>query len=100
MLEIADPYTLPKLKSIVGSIRGHETGRHHPSADVYRPLYARIIVTTIELVVHQITAAHDSTEQPIARARFEDELVAMFTRYLTAAPPAMNGTSAHGTLTV
>ncbi|RBQ18678.1 hypothetical protein DP939_19555 [Spongiactinospora rosea] len=42
MLKIADPYTLPKLKSVVGSIRGHETGRHHPSADVYRPLYARI----------------------------------------------------------
>ncbi|MGR6917698.1 TetR/AcrR family transcriptional regulator [[Actinomadura] parvosata] len=41
---------------------------------------ARIINATIELVVHQIVAEHE----PVDLRRLEDELVAMFTRYLTA----------------
>ncbi|AQZ61466.1 transcriptional regulator, TetR family [[Actinomadura] parvosata subsp. kistnae] len=41
---------------------------------------ARIINATIELVVHQVVAEHE----PIDLQRLEDELVAMFTRYLTA----------------
>jgi AcrR family transcriptional regulator len=43
---------------------------------------ARLVVSTIELVVHQLIAAPD----PIDLGRFENELVAMITRYLTAAP--------------
>ncbi|TDD92954.1 TetR/AcrR family transcriptional regulator [Actinomadura darangshiensis] len=43
---------------------------------------ARLVVATIELVVHRLAAAPD----PVDTRRFEDELVAMLTRYLTAAP--------------
>ncbi|MFC6885818.1 MULTISPECIES: TetR/AcrR family transcriptional regulator [Actinomadura] len=43
---------------------------------------ARLVVATVELVVHQLIAAPD----PIDVTRFENELVAMLTRYLTAAP--------------
>lgn len=43
---------------------------------------ARLVVATVELVVHQLIAAPD----PIDIPRFENELVAMLTRYLTAAP--------------
>ncbi|MFI6497831.1 TetR/AcrR family transcriptional regulator [Nonomuraea typhae] len=42
---------------------------------------ARLTVSTVKLVVHQLTAAPD----PIDIPRFENELVAMLTRYLTAA---------------
>ncbi|MEU7834472.1 MULTISPECIES: TetR/AcrR family transcriptional regulator [unclassified Nonomuraea] len=42
---------------------------------------ARIINASIELVVHQVIAEHE----PIDLKRLEDELVAMFTRYLTSA---------------
>ncbi|MFD9939543.1 TetR/AcrR family transcriptional regulator [Nonomuraea sp. NPDC059023] len=41
---------------------------------------ARLAVSTVELVVHQLIAAPD----PIDIPRFENELVAMLTRYLTA----------------
>ncbi|MFI7132637.1 TetR/AcrR family transcriptional regulator [Nonomuraea sp. NPDC050153] len=41
---------------------------------------ARILNATIELVVHQVIAEHE----PIDLKRLEDELVAMFTRYLTS----------------
>ncbi|WP_078309296.1 MULTISPECIES: TetR/AcrR family transcriptional regulator [unclassified Mycobacterium] len=41
---------------------------------------ARLVVTTIELVVHQMLSAPD----PAGIADFENELVAMLTRYLTA----------------
>jgi AcrR family transcriptional regulator len=41
---------------------------------------ARLVVSTVELVVHRLIAAPD----PIDIARFENELVAMLTRYLTA----------------
>jgi AcrR family transcriptional regulator len=40
---------------------------------------ARLVVSTVELVVHQLIAAPD----PIDVSRFENELVAMITRYLT-----------------
>ncbi|GAA1695885.1 TetR/AcrR family transcriptional regulator [Streptomyces yatensis] len=43
---------------------------------------ARLIVSTVELVVHVLIAAPDS----IDTTRLENELVAMLTRYLTAAP--------------
>ncbi|AQW55505.1 TetR/AcrR family transcriptional regulator [Streptomyces violaceusniger] len=43
---------------------------------------ARLIVSTIELVVHVLIAAPES----IDTTRLENELVAMLTRYLTAAP--------------
>ncbi|WP_020499707.1 TetR/AcrR family transcriptional regulator [Sciscionella marina] len=39
----------------------------------------RLVVSTIELVVHKVVAAPD----PIDIGRFEEELVAMLTRYLT-----------------
>ena len=45
---------------------------------------ARLVVTTVELVVHSLIAAPD----PIDVESFEDELVTMFTRYLRADPPA------------
>ncbi|MFI1379525.1 TetR/AcrR family transcriptional regulator [Embleya sp. NPDC020886] len=43
---------------------------------------ARLVVSTVERVVHHLIAAPD----PIDIPRFENELVAMLTRYLTAAP--------------
>ncbi|MDQ0815105.1 AcrR family transcriptional regulator [Streptomyces sp. B3I7] len=53
----------------------------HPDArvdDTY--VAARLIVATVELLVHQLTAAPD----PIEATRLETELVAMVTRYATA----------------
>lgn len=41
MLKAAEPYTLPGVKSIVASIKGHEVGLHKPG-DPYRPLYRTI----------------------------------------------------------
>lgn len=40
---------------------------------------ARLIVTTVELVIHQLVADHE----PVDAARLEDEMVAMLTRYVT-----------------
>lgn len=45
---------------------------------------ARLLVSTVELTVHHLIAAPDSVDS----TRFENELVAMLTRYLTAAPAA------------
>ncbi len=39
---------------------------------------ARLIVTTVELVIHQLVADHE----PVDHGRLEDELVAMLTRYV------------------
>ncbi|MEV6642522.1 TetR/AcrR family transcriptional regulator [Amycolatopsis sp. NPDC051371] len=39
---------------------------------------ARLIVTTVELVIHQLVADHE----PVDVGRLEDELVAMLTRYV------------------
>ncbi|MGP3943791.1 MULTISPECIES: TetR/AcrR family transcriptional regulator [Streptomyces] len=52
---------------------------------------ARLIVSTIELVVHVLIAAPDS----IDTTRLENELVAMLTRYLTAAPSGAKDAPAH-----
>ncbi|MBP8532587.1 TetR/AcrR family transcriptional regulator [Streptomyces sp. MK37H] len=43
---------------------------------------ARLVVSTVELIVHQLIAAPGS----IDTTRLENELVAMVTRYVTAAP--------------
>lgn len=45
---------------------------------------ARLVVSTVEFSVHHLIAAPD----PIDSTRFENELVAMLTRYLTGEPPA------------
>ncbi|WP_243788380.1 TetR/AcrR family transcriptional regulator [Saccharopolyspora gloriosae] len=45
---------------------------------------ARLVVSTVELVVHQLIAASD----PIDIPHFENELVAMLTRYLTGGNPS------------
>jgi AcrR family transcriptional regulator len=55
----------------------------HPEvrvADTY--LAARLVVATVELVVHQLIAEPD----PVDVRRLENELVAMLTSYLTAPP--------------
>ncbi|MFE0023457.1 TetR/AcrR family transcriptional regulator [Amycolatopsis sp. NPDC059021] len=43
---------------------------------------ARLIVSTVELTVHQLIAAPN----PVHIPRFEQELISMLTRYLTTAP--------------
>ncbi|MGW0889925.1 TetR/AcrR family transcriptional regulator [Saccharopolyspora sp. NPDC002578] len=53
----------------------------HPAVRVADPhTAARLVVSTVELVVHRLIAAAD----PIDIPSFENELVAMLTRYLTA----------------
>ncbi|MFB7653354.1 MULTISPECIES: TetR/AcrR family transcriptional regulator [unclassified Streptomyces] len=55
----------------------------HPEArvaDTYTA--ARLVVTTVEMVVHKIVASPD----PVDLRRFEDELVAMLHRYLVGGP--------------
>ncbi|MFE2374213.1 TetR/AcrR family transcriptional regulator [Streptomyces sp. NPDC059398] len=51
---------------------------------------ARLVVSTVELIVHQLIAAPDSIGVP----EFENELVAMLTRYLTAGPSGPTGETA------
>lgn len=56
---------------------------NHPQSrvdDVH--IAARLVVSTVELLVHQLVAAPD----PLDPARLENELVAMLTRYLTGGP--------------
>lgn len=48
---------------------------------------ARLVVSTVELLVHQLIAAPGS----IDTTRLENELVAMLTRYVTAAPGGADG---------
>lgn len=60
----------------------HELFAGHPEVRVADTHTAtRLVVSTIELVVHQLLAAPD----PVDTARLEDELVTMLTGYLTAA---------------
>ncbi|MFH8344370.1 TetR/AcrR family transcriptional regulator [Streptomyces sp. NPDC018045] len=60
----------------------HELFAHHPEVRVEDTYVAtRLVVTTIELTVHQLLAAPD----PVAATRLENELVAMLTGYLTTA---------------
>ncbi|GAA0590599.1 TetR/AcrR family transcriptional regulator [Kutzneria viridogrisea] len=55
----------------------------YPEVRVGNPqVAARIVVNTVELVVHKVIAGHE----PVDLGQFEEELVAMLTRYL--APPA------------
>lgn len=57
--------------------------RRHPEVRVDDTYTAtRLLVTTVELVIHQVIAAPD----PIDLRRFEDELVAMLHRYLSGPP--------------
>ncbi|MFI7320971.1 TetR/AcrR family transcriptional regulator [Streptomyces venezuelae] len=59
--------------------------RNHPEvrvADV--DIAARLVVSTVEMVVHKVMAGPGDVD----RARFEDELVTMLTRYLTGGPAA------------
>jgi Tetracyclin repressor-like, C-terminal domain len=82
----------PRSPGLVEKISRHEQEHvafvqellaHHPEVRV-EDLYvaARLVVTTVELVVHRLVAEPD----PIDVERLENELVAMITGYLTAAP--------------
>lgn len=68
----------------------------HPEVQVGDThIAARLVVSTIELLVHQLIAAPD----PIDIPQFENELVAMLTRYLTGGAGAlgdMGGVDAMG----
>ncbi|MGC7096008.1 TetR/AcrR family transcriptional regulator [Amycolatopsis lurida] len=58
----------------------HDLLARHPEVRVAdKETAARLVVSTVELVVHQLIAAPSS----IDTTRLENELVAMFTRYLT-----------------
>ncbi|WP_177164880.1 hypothetical protein [Streptomyces sp. 2112.3] len=62
---------------------------NHPESrvdDIH--IAARLVVSTVELLVHQLAAAPD----PLDPARLENELIAMVTRYLTGGPQG------HGTV--
>jgi AcrR family transcriptional regulator len=65
--------------------------RRHPEARVSDThTAARLVVSTVELVVHQLIAA----PEPIDIPQFENELVTMLTRYLTGGTVVPGGTSA------
>ncbi|GAA1937042.1 TetR/AcrR family transcriptional regulator [Streptomyces durmitorensis] len=79
----------PRSAELLAKVEAHETERFayieellakHPEVRVTDTYTAtRLLVTTVELVVHKVIAAPD----PIDVRRFEDELVAMLHRYLT-----------------
>ncbi|MEV0381216.1 TetR/AcrR family transcriptional regulator [Nonomuraea sp. NPDC050643] len=81
----------PRSEDLVTKVRQYQDARiayarellrRHPEVRVSDvDTAARIINATIELVVHQVIAEHE----PIDLKRLENELVAMFTRYLTSA---------------
>ncbi|MBU6530472.1 TetR/AcrR family transcriptional regulator [Streptomyces sp. NPDC057245] len=63
----------------------------HPEARVAdAEMAARLVVLTIELVVHKVSAE----PEPVDLGRFEDELVAMLHRYLTGPPGGARGLDA------
>ena len=63
--------------------RARELIERHPEVRVGDPrTAARLVVSTVELVVHQLISSPD----PIDVDRFEDELTTMLTRYLTGGP--------------
>ncbi|MET9193784.1 TetR/AcrR family transcriptional regulator [Streptomyces olivaceus] len=82
----------PRSPELLGKVAAYEAGRlvytrdlleRHPEARVVdTEMAARLVVTTIELVVHKVSAEPDRVDL----GRFEDELVAMLHRYL-AGPP-------------
>ncbi|MGV9850727.1 TetR/AcrR family transcriptional regulator [Streptomyces sp. NPDC003442] len=87
----------PRSPELLEKIARHERDRvaytqelleRHPEVrveDTY--VAARLVVSTVELLVHQLIAAPDS----IDTERLENELVAMITSYLTAAPGGSGG---------
>ncbi|MGW6528572.1 TetR/AcrR family transcriptional regulator [Streptomyces venezuelae] len=63
----------------------HRLLRNHPEVRVTDvDVAARLVVSTVETVVHRVMAGPGDVD----RARFEDELVTMLTRYLTGGPAA------------
>ena len=63
--------------------RARELIERHPEVRVGDPrTAARLVVSTVELVVHQLISSADPIDVP----RFEDELTTMLTRYLTGGP--------------
>ncbi|MFC9236356.1 TetR/AcrR family transcriptional regulator [Streptomyces decoyicus] len=67
------------------TVYARELIENHPEARVAdMEVAARLLVSTVELLVHQLIAAPD----PLDPARLESELVAMLTRYLTGEPGA------------
>ncbi|WP_327701063.1 TetR/AcrR family transcriptional regulator [Streptomyces decoyicus] len=77
LLEKTSQYQLAR------TVYARELIENHPEARVAdMEVAARLLVSTVELVVHQLIAAPD----PLDPARLESELVAMLTRYLTGEP--------------
>ncbi|MCA1220226.1 TetR/AcrR family transcriptional regulator [Streptomyces sp. 8L] len=78
----------PRSPELLRKVREHEEARvaymcellaRYPEVGVGSvEMAARIVVSTIELVVHKVVA----TQEAVDLAEFEDELVAMMTRYL------------------
>ncbi|MGW2025821.1 TetR/AcrR family transcriptional regulator [Streptomyces decoyicus] len=65
------------------TVYARELIEKHPEVRVAdMEVAARLLVSTVELVVHQLIAAPD----PLDPARLESELIAMLTRYLTGGP--------------
>ena len=81
----------PRSRELMERFAEHEQERlsamkellaEHPEVCVDdKPMAARLVVTTVELVVHQLLSAPDPAAIPI----LENELVAMLTRYLSNA---------------
>jgi len=80
LLEKTSRYHVARTAYVRELIENHPESR---VADV--PIAARLVVSTVELLVHQLIAAPD----PLDPARLENELVAMVTRYLTGGPQGM-----------
>lgn len=57
-------------------------GRHPQVRVADTDIAARLVVSTVEMVVHRVMAGPGQVDA----ARFEDELVTMLTRYLTGGP--------------
>ncbi|MGX1776993.1 TetR/AcrR family transcriptional regulator [Nocardia brasiliensis] len=75
----------------------HILDRHPEVRVVDTYTAARLVVSTVELVVHHLIASHE----PIELSRFENELTAMLYRYLSgtspvAAPGPLEGPAAVG----
>ncbi|MFE1775490.1 TetR/AcrR family transcriptional regulator [Streptomyces sp. NPDC059008] len=67
------------------TVYARELIENHPEVGVAdMEVAARLLVSTVELVVHQLIAAPD----PLDPARLESELVAMLTGYLSGGPGA------------
>lgn len=81
----------PKSSELLRTVQEHDEARvsymrellgRYPEVRVANvDMAARIVVSTVELVVHKVIATHERTDLQ----QFEDELVSMLTRYLTPA---------------